>query len=64
MMKATAHDRPMAILAPEDNPPFSQRREQAGKDGAPHSALLPEMLRGREIRVIGLSSEPSELITK
>jgi len=63
MMKATAHDRPMEILAPEDNPPFSQI-EQTGKDGAPHRALLPERLRGREIKVTGLSSEPRQLISK
>lgn len=53
-LKVTAHDRLITILAPEDNPSFSQRREHVGKGGAPHSALLPERLRGREIKSDGI----------
>lgn len=34
----------MAILPPVDKPPFSQKKEQAGKEGTPHKALLPERL--------------------
>lgn len=34
----------MAILPPVDKPPFSQKKEQAGKDGTPHRPLLPERL--------------------